>query len=73
MKTMFIGIDITDKQYKTLKKSARGGPVQIAFPALVGADFMGRAIRFSDLRYAHIVDGDQEPILYANPKDVKQT
>ena len=57
MKTLWIGLDITEKQFKELQKS-RGadGAIKIAFPEINKVEFMGRQFKFSDLHCGGITD-----------------
>jgi hypothetical protein len=63
MKILWTGIKITEQQYKKLKKIAKkDGTVKIGLPALEGAVFMDRKVKFSDLVYGGISRDDVRPI-----------
>jgi hypothetical protein len=49
MRVMWVGIRITEEQFKKLVKKNKGGPIKIVPEAIVGAEFAGRKIEFEDL------------------------
>lgn len=49
MRVIWIGLKITEKQYKKLLKNLKGNEILICPDALLGAKFMGRRIKLKDL------------------------
>lgn len=50
MKIVWMGIKITEKEYKSLiKNKPKDKPVYIHPEVLIGADFLGRKLKFEDL------------------------